>query len=489
MLFLLCFISVSQLLTVFGQSCHPAGKLTHLQLYLEEIPMQHDLASGKLSAIMIRFSVPFLAASFLQTVYGLADLFITGQFNGAAAISAVSIGSQVMHMLTVMIVGLATGTMVMLSRSLGAKQPAEAARSIGNSIVLFLAVSAVSVAVLLVLVDPIILALQAPAESVAQTRQYLSICLAGLPFIIAYNVISSIFRGMGDTKSPMIFVAIAGVINIVLDYLLIGPFGMGAAGAALATVVSQAISVLTSLFAPKKALSAIRLTRRDLRPESSMIHNILMIGVPIAVQEGLIQISFLIITAIANTRGVQVAAAVGIVEKVISFLFLVHSAMLSTVSAVAAQNMGAGFHERSRQALFLGIRICVIFGGAVFILCQIIPEGIVGLFVHGDPEVILLGAQYLRAYSLDCVFAGVHFCFSGYFSAYGRSLYSFVHNMISVLLVRIPGAWLATVLFPQTLYPLGLAAPLGSLLSVGICVVLYRHGRKYFGPSQSDAKA
>ncbi len=218
----------------------------------------------------------------------------------------------------------------------------------------------------------------------------------------------------------------------------------------------------------------------SLRPSMDDALKILQVGVPVALQEGLIQVSFLVITMIANSRGVDVAAAVGIVEKVISFLFLVPSAMLSTVSALSAQNAGAGANERSRKILRLGCLLCAGFGGAVFILCQPLAPHIVSLFVgSGDGQnVILLGGQYLRTYSMDCMFAGIHFCFSGFFSAYGKSGYSFLHNIISILTLRIPGAWLASILFPTTLYAMGIAAPMGSLLSILICLALYRIGWK-----------
>ena len=215
-------------------------------------------------------------------------------------------------------------------------------------------------------------------------------------------------------------------------------------------------------------------TRRDFAPDGQYMGQLLGIGVPVAFQEGLIQVSFLVITAIANSRGVNVAAAVGIVEKIISFLFLVPSSMLSTVSAVAAQNAGAGLHERGKRALRYGITVCVSVGLVIFVICQFAAEAIVGRFVVNEPEVVRLGGQYLRSYSLDCAIAGIQFCFSGYFSAYGKSQYSFIHNIISIALVRIPGAYLASILYPQTLYPMGLAAPMGSLLSSVICLFLYK---------------
>ena len=436
--------------------------------------MQKDLTQGNLFGKMMQFAVPYLIACFLQTFYGMADLFITGQFNGAAAVSAVAVGSQVMHMLTVVIVGLAMGTTVCISRSVGAGSKKHVAGFIGNSAVLFSGFAAVLTILLLVCTGGILKLLAVPAEALVQARQYLIICFIGVPFITAYNVVSSIFRGLGDTKSPMIFVAIAGLINVGFDYILIGPLGMGAAGAAIATVGSQAFSVVIALLFLRKGKESIGVSRRDFIPSRDYMGQLLGIGVPVAFQEGLIQVSFLVITAIANSRGVNVAAAVGIVEKIISFLFLVPSSMLSTVSAVTAQNAGAGKHERGRLALRYGIAVCVSVGLVVFVVCQFASEGIVGLFVVNEPDVVRLGGQYLRSYSIDCAVAGIQFCFSGYFSAYGKSQYSFIHNIISIATVRIPGAWLASVLFPDTLYPMGLAAPMGSLLSSVICVFLYR---------------
>ena len=436
--------------------------------------MQKDLTRGNLFGKMMQFAVPYLIACFLQTFYGMADLFITGQFNGAAAVSAVAVGSQVMHMLTVVIVGLAMGTTVCISRSVGAGSKRQVAGFIGNSAVLFTGFAAVLTVVLLLSTGGILKLLAVPEEALLQARQYLIICFIGVPFITAYNVVSSIFRGLGDTKSPMVFVAIAGLINVGFDYILIGPMGMGAAGAAIATVGSQAFSVVIALLFLLRGKDSLQVTRRDFRPDGQYMGQLLGIGVPVAFQEGLIQVSFLVITAIANSRGVDVAAAVGIVEKIISFLFLVPSSMLSTVSAVTAQNAGAGLHERGKKALRYGITVCVAVGAVVFVICQFAADGIVSLFVVNEPEVVRLGGQYLRSYSVDCAIAGIQFCFSGYFSAYGRSQYSFIHNIISIALVRIPGAYLASVLYPQTLYPMGLAAPMGSLLSSVICLFLYK---------------
>lgn len=434
--------------------------------------MERDLTSGSVWKNIVYFSLPYLLSYFLQTLYGLADLFIVGQFDSVASTTAVSIGSQVMHMLTVMIVGLAMGTTVNIGRAVGARDSQKASKVVGNTTVLFFGVSVVLAVVLLVLVQPIVRVMSTPAEAVEGTARYLTICFIGIPFITAYNVIASIFRGLGDSKSPMYFIAVACVANIALDYLFIGALHMGPAGAALGTTLSQTISVAVSLLVILKKKTGISVKRADFRLERVTMGQVLKIGVPIAAQDGFIQVAFIIITIIANRRGLSVAAAVGIVEKIISFLFLVPSSMLSTVSALGAQNMGAGKYERADQILRYAMGIAVGFGLIVSLLIQIIAGPVVGLFTT-DATVILLGAQYIRGYIWDCIFAGVHFSFSGYFCAYGKSEISFVHNLIAILCVRIPGVYLTSKIFPDTLFPMGLATATGSLLSVIICMIAF----------------
>ena len=435
--------------------------------------MQGSLTQGSVLKNLIRFSLPYLLACFLQTFYGLADLFITGQFNGADTITAVSVGSQITHMLTVIIVGLAMGTTVNIGHAVGAGKKDQASKVIGTTVTLFAVFALIATLLLLLCLDGIVAVVDTPPEAVEQAKSYLRICFFGVPFITAYNVISGIFRGLGDSKTPMYFVAVAGVINVILDYILIGVFDMGATGAALATVTAQAVSVLLALFAMIHMKSGIRITGQDLTPGRENLSAILKVGFPIAVQDGFIQISFLVITATANGRGVDVAAAVGIGEKLISFFLLVPSAMLSSVSAIGAQNAGAGRHERGRKVLAYGIAISVAFGLVMSVFCQFGARQLVGFFAKEEPEVIRLGGQYLRAYIFDCAVAGIHFCFSGYFCAYGKASLSFVHNLLSGLLVRIPGAYLASLFFPDTLYPMGWAAPAGSLFSALICLAFY----------------
>ena len=438
--------------------------------------MEKNLTTGNVFKNVILFSLPYLLSYFLQTLYGMADLFIIGQFEGVASTTAVSIGSQVMHMLTVMIVGLAMGTTVSIGQAIGAGDRRQAAKDVGNTITLFMALSITLMATLLALVGPIVSAMSTPEEAVDGTVAYHTICFIGIPFITAYNIISSIFRGMGDSKSPMHFIAVACAANIGLDYLFMGVFHLGPAGAALGTTVSQAISVVISLIVIIKRKSIV-LQKSDFKPQRPVMGKILKIGIPIALQDGLIQVAFIIITIIANRRGLNDAAAVGIVEKVMSFLFLIPSSMLSTVSALGAQNIGANKPERAIQTLQYAILLAVGFGVLSSVVIQFVAEPIVSLFTDrnadGGADVIRLGGQYLRGYIWDSIFAGIHFSFSGYFCACGKSSLSFLHNILAIALVRIPGVYLTSQLFPETLFPMGLATAAGSLLSVVICVVAF----------------
>ena len=395
--------------------------------------MEKDLTSGSVLKNIFTFSLPYLLSYFLQTLYGMADLFIIGRFEGVASTTAVSIGSQVMHMLTVMLVGVAMGTTVCIGRSVGAGDKKQAAKIIG------------------------------------------------IPCITAYNVLASIFRGMGDSRSPMYFIAAACVVNIGLDFFFMGALRLGPAGAALGTTLSQAVSVLLALCVILKRRS-IRLSKSDFCPRKATMKDILSIGLPVAAQDGFIQVSFMLITIMANQRGLTDAAAVGIVEKIISFLFLVPSSMLSTVSALGAQNIGAGKYDRVDDILRYAIAIGVGFGAVMALLMQFIAPSVVRPFTS-DEAVVKAGAAYIRSYIFDCLFAGIQFSFSGYFCAWGRSGLSFLHNTLSILLVRVPGAWLACRFFPQTLVPMGLAPACGSLFSSIVCILLYRWMKRQNKPT------
>ena len=437
--------------------------------------MRRDLTRGSVLKNVILFSLPYLLSYFLQTLYGMADLFIIGRFRGVDSTTAVSVGSQVMHMLTVMLVGLAMGATVSIGQSVGAGDRRQAALYTGNTVTLFMALSLVLTAVLRLLRQSITAVMSTPAAAVEGTVAYLTVCFLGIPFITAYNIISSIFRGLGDSKSPMYFIAIACGANIALDYFFMGALPLGPVGAALGTTLSQAVSVVISLIAIRRHQIGISVTPADLRPQRAVMGTLLRRGVPIAMQDGLIQVAFLIITIIVNRRGLNDAAAVGIVEKIISFLFLIPSSMLSTVSALGAQNIGAGKPKRAMAALGYAAALAGAFGAAAAAAVQLTAEPLVALFTDSaradGAQVIEMGGQYLRSYVWDVFFAGVHFSFSGYFCARGKSGLSFLHNCLSIILVRVPGAYLASTLFPDTLFPMGLASAGGSLLSDVVCVI------------------
>jgi len=431
-----------------------------------------DLTTGDIKKNLVRFALPYMLAAFMQTFYGMADLMIVGLYNGADTTTAVSIGSQVMHMLTVIILGFAMGTTVHLGRCVGAKDKEGASKVIANSVYFFIGMSIVFTVLLILCTKGISTVMLTPEEAVEQTRQYLYICFAGIPFIVAYNVISSIFRGAGDSKRPMYFVAVACVSNIILDFVFIGGMGLKATGAALGTVCGQAISVVISLIAIRKIDLGFDLSIKGRKLEMDVIKKILSVGTPIAFQDGFIQVGFIVITAIANSRGLIAAAAVGIVEKIICFLFLIPSAFLSAISAITAQNLGAKKPDRARKSLYYGLIITASWGLFCTIYNQFLPHTLVSLFTK-DAIVVAAGCEYLRSYSSDTFFAAIHFCFSGYFAGCEKSKLSFIHNMISVLCFRIPGTYFFSKWWPETLYPMGWAAPIGSLVSAIICVIFY----------------
>lgn len=443
--------------------------------------MEKNLTQGSVLKNIMYFALPYLLSYFLQQLYGMADLYMIGMFGGVDGTTAVTNGSQVMYMLTVIIVGLAMGATVMIGKAVGGGKLRDAAAAIGNTVTLFMGLSVVITAVLLCVARPVVLLIGTPAEAVEGTVSYLIICFIGIPFIVAYNIISSIFRGMGDSKSPMFFIGVACVVNVILDYVFMGRMQMGPAGAALGTTLAQTVSVVVALFYMKGRKTGISLKRQDFVPRRKVMGELLKVGVPVAVQDGCIQVAFIVITVIANHRGLNDAAAVGIVEKVISAVFLVPSSMLAAVSALAAQNIGAGKHDRAAKTLQYSILITSVYGIIISLIVQFTAPHILQAFT-GDDTVVLLGTQYIHSYIWDCIFAGIHFSFTGYFCAYGKSYIGFIHNIIAIILVRIPGSYLASRYFPHTLFPMGMAAPAGSLLSVLICLIAYFWLKHHAGP-------
>ena len=434
--------------------------------------MKRELTSGSVMKNLLFFSLPYLLSFFLQTLYGMADLLIIGQFGSVADTTAVSVGSQVMHMLTVMIVGLAMGATVNIGQAVGGKDSRKAALFTGNTVTLFMGLSVTLTFLLLILRNTIVSAVSTPADAAAGTVDYLTICFIGIPFITAYNIISAVFRGMGDSKSPMYFIAVACAANIALDYLFIGALGMGPAGAALGTVLSQAISVIISLIVIKRRSTGLALTKADIRPNKQIIGKILKIGIPVAMQDGFIQIAFMVITVIANRRGLNDAAAVGIVEKIIGFLFLVPSSMLSAVSALGAQNIGAGKIKRAKHALFTGIGIGLTVGCVVFVLVMFKGDLLAGFFTT-DVAVIQRAFEYLRGFGAETIVTAILFSMIGYFNGNNKTVWVMTQGLIQTLLVRLPFAYVMSIQPNASLTKIGLAAPVSTTVGVIMNVIFF----------------
>lgn len=430
-----------------------------------------SFTEGKIFTPLIRFALPVLFALFLQTMYGAIDLLIVGQFGGDLAdvyVSAVSTGSQVMQALTVVITGLAMGLTVFVGKEIGAGMREKAGKIIGSGICLF-GLIALVVTVIMVCTAPMLARMMhAPEEALAQTVSYIVICSAGTVFIVAYNLVGSIFRGIGDSKIPLITVAIACVLNIAGDMLLVAVFHMGAAGAAIATVTAQAVSVLISLWIIRRRELPFSLSVKDIRPNGAYIGQILKLGIPIAFQDLLVNISFLVIIAIVNSLGLTASAGVGVAEKMCGFLMLVPSAFMQSMSAFVAQNMGAGKPKRARRALLCGIASSLIASVIMAYFTFFHGEVLAGIFAK-DTQVILAAADYLKAYALDCLLTSFLFCFIGYFNGCSRTTFVMAQGIIGAFGVRLPVSWFMSRQAQVTLFHIGLATPASSLVQIILC--------------------
>lgn len=431
------------------------------------------LTEGPVGRALLRFALPFLLASFLQALYGAADLFVVGRFTGSAAVSAVAIGSQVMQTITGIILGVSMGGTVLIAHSVGAKDAQGAARAVGTVTVLFGLLAAALTPVMLLCARPAAALMETPAEAMDAAVRYLYICACGIPFIIGYNAVSGIFRGMGDSKTPVLFIALACAINIAADFILTGALDMGAGGAAIATVTAQGISFFASLLYMKKRGLGFPFSRRDIALDRAAAGSILKVGLPLAMQDALVNVSFLVITAIINTLGVVASAAVGVVERIIGFAMLPPGSFASAVATVTAQNMGAGKPERARRGLWCGVGFSLVCGVAVCLYAQLWPETLTAIFSR-DPAVITAAAQYLQSYSLDCVLVSFIFSMNSYFSGCGRSVVAFAHSMVATFGVRIPVTYLMSRAPGSSLYKMGLAAPAATLVSLVICLFYLR---------------
>lgn len=438
---------------------------------------ENQLTGGSMFRSLAAFAVPVLLALFLQAMYGAADLIIVGQFSGTSEQSGVASGSQLFNMITMVITGLTMGVTVFVGDAIGAGNRERAGRGVGCGIAIFLVLAVAVTAATVPLSDVLAQAMHTPAEAFTQTSGYIRICGAGTIFITAYNVLGAIFRGIGDSKTPLLTVAIACVINIAGDLVLVAGFDMGAAGAAVATVFAQAISVLASLYFISKKGVPFSFSAGYIRFEGQYVRRILTIGVPIALQDMLVQFSFLFIQVVVNGMGVMQSAAVGVAEKVCVFLMLVASAYMQSIAAFVAQNNGAGQFERSRQALFFGIKTALVAGFLMGMLAFWGGSLLASIF-STEPQVIEYAHDYLKAYAIDCLLTAVLFCFVGYFNGSGRTIFVMAQGVIGAFCVRIPVAFLLSRLEGANLFHIGLATPVSSVVQILMCVGAYLFYRK-----------
>ena len=436
-----------------------------------------SLTEGKVAPTLVRFALPFMLSSLLQSLYGAADLFVVGQYAGAAAVSGVSIGSQIMSTVTMLILSLSMGGTVLIGNCIGQKNDEGAATAIGTMTVLFGLFALLLTPLMLLGTDAGVALMQTPPDAVADTRDYVFTCSLGLPFIIGYNALSGIFRGLGDSKTPVYFVALATAINIIADFVLVGGLKMGATGAAIATVAAQGLSFLAALVWMCKTGFSFPFTRRHLRLDGHAAKRILKVGAPLALQSTSVHLSFLIITAIINTMGLIASAAVGVTEKIMAFAFLPPDAFAAAVAAMTAQNIGAGKPERALQSLKWSIVFSLVFGLLVCGFANLFPEVLPAIFTT-DGAVIRAAGLYMRTYSVDCILVAFVFSFNNYFSGCGNAMISMIHNVIATFAVRIPVTLVMSRLPDASLLHMGLAAPAASLLSIFICAGYFLWLRK-----------
>ena len=446
---------------------------------------KNSFTQGPILKPLLAFAGPVLLALLLQSLYGAVDLLVVGRFAEEADLSGVNTGSQVMMTLNGIVAGLSMGMTVVLGHQIGEGKGKEAGETIGAGILLFALIAAVMTLLVTGLAPSLAELLQAPPEAFGQTVAYLRICGMGLTVITAYNLIGSVFRGMGDSVTPLVTVAIACGVNIAGDLLLVGVFHMGAAGAAVATVAAQGVSVVLSLLFVRRGHLPFAFRSRCIRWNGRVIRKICMLGIPVAIQDLLVSVSFLIILAIVNHLGVTASAGVGCAEKVCAFIMLVPSSFMQSMSAFVAQNAGAQRYDRAEKALRYVIAVSVGFGIMMFSVSYFHGDLLTGLF-SDRPNVILAGADYLKAYAIDCMLTAFLFCFIGYFNGLGLTRFVMVQGIAGAFLVRVPVSFLMSKIQPVSLFRIGLATPCSTVVQILLCFFCMRYVHKVFLPQQEE---
>lgn len=443
---------------------------------MSKASIEKNLTEGNVVKLLIQFALPFMLSNLIQSLYNVADMLIVGNYSGTAAISGVNIGGQVTFILTNIIIGLTVGGTVIIGQYLGAGDRQGVKETVGTLLTFLLIVGVGFTIIMLILSDGVLRLMQTPEEAYQQARDYLDVTLIGTVFIFGYNAFAAILRGFGDSRRPLIFVSIACAINVVLDILLVGIYGMEAKGAAIATVISQAISMILCIITLKRSDFAFDFKLSSFKIVKERLLTILRVGIPMSIQNVIVNFSFLVLTTIANSMGVNASAAVGIVGKYNGFAILPAIAVGSSVSAMVAQNMGAGEIERAKKTFYTGFALAFTITFIVFVFTQLFPEEILSIF-DDDPNTISAGVEYVRTFSFDYLIVPATFCLNGLVTGAGYTLVSSICGVLSSIGFRVPIAILFGVVMKKGLWGLGLAAPIASVAAGLILMIFYASGK------------
>ena len=425
---------------------------------------QSDFTQGSILKKLVTFMMPVLGALILQAAYGAVDLLVVGRFGSTSGLSAVSTGSQVLNLVTFVVIQTAMGITVLIARYLGEKKPEQIGSVIGGSAIVFTIISVVLFVVMVGFARPISILMQAPTEAVDLTTTYVRICGAGIFFIVAYNLLSAIFRGLGDSKSPLLFVLVACIINIFGDLALVAGLHMDAAGAAIATVAAQACSVVFAVILLMKKQLPFEITKKDFRL-NIQCQRFLEIGLPLALQEFLTQISFLALCAFVNRLGLEASSGYGVACKIVNFAMLVPSALMQSMASFVSQNVGAGKLKRARQSMLTGIGVGLVVGCFVFALVMLKGDVLTGFF-STDEAVIQNGFAYLKGFASETIVTAVLFSMIGYFNGNNKTVWVMTQGLIQTLLIRLPFAYIMSIQPNASLTMIGLAAPVSTMVGI-----------------------
>ena len=432
-----------------------------------------DFTQGSILKKLVPFMLPILGALVLQAAYGAVDLLVVGRFGSTSGLSAVSTGRQVLNLVTFVGTQFAMGITVLIARYLGEKKPQYIGQVIGGAAVVFTMISAVLFVVMVGFARSISVLMQAPEEAVALTSSYVRICGGGIFFIVAYNLLSAIFRGLGDSKSPLLFVLVACIVNIFGDLILVAGLHMDAAGAAIATVFAQAVSVVCALVILLKKDLPFKLHKTDFRL-NLQCKKFLAIGFPLALQEFLTQVSFLALCAFVNRLGLEASSGYGVACKIVNFAMLIPSSLMQSMASFVSQNVGAGNKKRAKQSMFTGIGIGLVFGCVVFALVWFKGDLLSSVFTT-DAAVVANSYAYLKGFALETVATAVLFSMVGYFNGNDKTVWVMVQGLVQTLLVRLPMAYIMSIQPNASLTKIGLAAPTSTVVGVvlNVCFYLY----------------